>query len=219
MTATLANLDRFNALAADWDDSLLRADIAHGVATAIAAQIPLRADMRALEYGCGTGLVSVLLAGRLGHIVAADVAPAMLGVLERKRRAAGLDQIETRRLDLTCEPLPAERFDLIFTSMTLHHIDDVTQMLGLFRDLLQPGGWVALADLDREDGSFHGPDVPGIMHQGFDRAKLVATLTGLDLQAVTATTAYTVEKCDPAGTPRRYPIFLITARRNPRDGG
>ena len=213
MTASSANLERFNALAASWDDSPLRAGIARGVASAIAAAAPLRTDMRALEYGCGTGLVSVLLADRLGHVVAADVAAQMLAVLEQKRRAAGLDHIETRCLDLTVDPLPAEGFDLIFSSMTLHHIDDVPRLLGRLCDLLLPGGWLALADRDREDGGFHGPDVPGVYHLGFERARLVDTLTGLGLAAVTARTAHTVEKPGPAGEPRRYPVFLISGQR------
>ncbi len=209
MTDSSANLDRFNALAAEWDDSPLRAGIARAVAAAIADALPLHKDMQALEYGCGTGLVSVLLADQLGRIVAADVADQMLAVLEQKRLAAGLDHIETRRLDLTLDPLPIERFDLVFSSMTLHHIDDVSRLLGRLRDVLVPGGWLALADLDREDGGFHGPDVPGIFHLGFERAQLMNTLTGLGLTAVSARTAHTVEKSSPAGEPRRFPIFLI----------
>ena len=163
--------------------------------------------MQALEYGCGTGLVSVLLADRLGRIVAVDVADQMLAVLERKRLAAGLDHIETRRLDLTVDPLPAERFDLVFSSMTLHHIDDVSRLLGRLHDLLAPGGWLALVDLDREDGGFHGPDVPGVFHLGFERAQLMDTLTGLGLAAVSARTAHTVEKSSPAASRADFRSF------------
>ncbi len=213
MTDSSANLDRFNALAAEWDDSPLRAGIARAVAGAITGALPLDKDMRALEYGCGTGLVSVLLAEQLGRIMAADVADQMLAVLEQKRLAAGLDHIETRRLDLTVDPLPIERFDLVFSSMTLHHIDDVPRLLGRLSDVLVPGGWLAFADLDRENGGFHGPNVPGIFHLGFDRAQLMDTLTGLGLTAVSARTAHTVEKNSPAGEPRRFPIFLICGQR------
>ncbi|EQD29460.1 S-adenosylmethionine-dependent methyltransferase, partial [mine drainage metagenome] len=46
----------------------------------------------------------------------------MLAVLDEKARAAGLDNLHTRVLDLTREAPPAQRFDLIFSSMTLHHI-------------------------------------------------------------------------------------------------
>lgn len=213
VTEASANTDRFNGLAAAWDDSPLRAGIARAAATAIATTLPLRSDMQALEYGCGTGLVSVLLADRLSRIVAADVAEQMLTVLEQKRLAAGLDHLQTRRLDLTVDPLPAERFDLIFSSMTLHHIDDVPRLLGRLRDLLAPGGWLALVDLDSEDGGFHGPDVPGVFHCGFERTQLMDTLAALGLTAVSARTAHTVEKSGPGGEQRHFPIFLICAQR------
>jgi len=196
MTDAQANLDRFNAMAAEWDDNSMRAGIARAVAAAIADTLPLRADMQALEYGCGTGLVSVLLAPRLGHIVAADVAPAMLDVLDTKCRAAGLAHIETRRLDLTADPLPAERFDLIFSSMTLHHIEDVPAVLQSLAGLLKPGGWLALADLDREDGGFHGGPMPGVFHLGFERAWVMDRLRTLGLADVALCTVWAV----PAAT-------------------
>jgi 2-polyprenyl-3-methyl-5-hydroxy-6-metoxy-1,4-benzoquinol methylase len=213
MNDALANLDRFNAMAAEWDDSPLRAGIARAVAAAIAGTLPLRPDMRALEYGCGTGLVSVLLADRVGHILAADLAPNMLQVLDDKCRRAGLAHIDTRRLDLTVDPPPAERFDLIFSSMTLHHIENVDAVLDTLAGLLTPGGWLALADLDREDGSFHGPDVPGVFHSGFERARLMDRLRALGLVDVGGRTAHTVHKTGPGGDTRGYPIFLISGRR------
>lgn len=211
MTDAQANLDRFNAMAAEWDDNPLRAGIARAVAAAIADALPLRTDMRALEYGCGTGLVSVLLAPRLGHIVAADVAPAMLDVLDAKCRQAGLTHIETRRLDLTADPVPAERFDLIFSSMTLHHIEDVPAVLAALASLLKPGGWLALADLDREDGGFHGGPMPGVFHLGFERARVMDRLRDLGLADVVARTAHTVRKAGADGD-AEYPIFLIGAQ-------
>ena len=51
-----------------------------------------------------------------------------------------------------CRP---ERFDLVYTLMTLHHIPDTAKILGSFQALLQPGGVLCIADLDKEDGSFH----------------------------------------------------------------
>lgn len=212
MTNAQANLDRFNAMAAEWDNNPMRAGIARAVAAAIADTLPLRADMRALEYGCGTGLVSVLLAPWLGHIVAADVAPAMLEVLDDKCRRAGLAHIETRRLDLTTDPLPAERFDLIFSSMTLHHIEDVPAVLSALASLLAPGGWLALADLDREDGGFHGGPMPGVFHLGFERARVKDHLRTLGLADVVDCTAHTVSKAGPDGG-AEYPIFLISGQR------
>ena len=206
------NRQRFDAIAADWDDSPTRRALAAGVAAAITAAVPLQAHWHALEYGCGTGLVGAALAPRVARLLACDVSPGMLAVLAAKARAAGLDHLQTRVLDLTREPAPAERFDLVFSSMTLHHIPDVAALLRVLHGLLKPDGWLALADLDAEDGSFHRPDVPGVMHHGFDRAALQADLRNAGYTDVRARTAHTVSKTAADGRERRYPVFLITAR-------
>ena len=206
------NRERFDAIAAGWDDNPTRRALATDVAEAIAAALPLQADWHALEYGCGTGLVGAALAPKLAGLLACDVSPGMLSVLEQKARAAGLDQLHTRVLDLTSEAPPAERFDVIFSSMTMHHIPDVAALVRTFHGMLTPGGWLALADLDTEDGSFHGGDVPGVMHQGFDRAALQADLRAAGFADTSARTAHTVAKTAADGRVNHYPVFLITAR-------
>lgn len=213
------NRQRFDVIAADWDESPTRRALALGVAAAIEATIPLQPNWEAMEYGCGTGLVGAALAPRLGRLLACDVSPAMLSVLERKVRAASLDHVQTRALDLTSEAPPEERFDLIFSSMTMHHIQDVAALVRTFRTMLKPAGWLALADLDAEDGSFHGDDVPGVMHHGFDRANLQAVLRDAGFVEASARTAHTVNKTAADGKVKHYPIFLIAARARARDGG
>ncbi len=213
MTTTLQseNRVRFDQIAANWDDSPMRAGIATAVAEAIAAAVPLSTQWNALEYGCGTGLVGVRLLPRVGHLLATDLSPGMLAVLREKAAAAGLDRLATQVLDLTSGPVPAERYDFIFTSMALHHIPDVESLVHAFGAMLVPGGWIALADLDAEDGGFHGPDVPGVAHHGFDRAQVQRWLSAAGFTDVAFRTAHTVEKTRDGET-RRYPIFLATAR-------
>lgn len=206
------NRQRFDSIAADWDESPRRRELAAGVAAAIEAAVPLQADWHAMEYGCGTGLVGAALAPRLGRLLACDVSPGMLSVLQEKARAAGLHQLQTRVLDLTTEPAPVEPLDLIFSSMTMHHIPDVVALLRTFRGMLKPGGWLALVDLDSEDGSFHGRDVPGVMHHGFDRDALQAELRAAGFVETSARTAHTVSKTAADGRVSHYPVFLITAR-------
>jgi SAM-dependent methyltransferase len=206
------NRQRFDVIAAEWDESPTRRELATAVAIAIVEAVPLQADWQALEYGCGTGLVGAALAPRLGRLLACDVSPGMLSVLTEKARAAGLDHLQTRVLDLTREPPPAERFDLIFSSMTMHHIPDVPALVRTFHGMLKPGGWLALVDLDAEDGSFHGSDMPGVMHHGFDRAALQEELRAAGFVQASARTAHTIARTAADGRVSRYPVFLITAR-------
>ena len=207
-----SNRQRFDRIAADWDDSPRRRAMAGDVAKAIADAVPLQSTWQALEYGCGTGLVGAQLAPRLGHLLACDLSPGMLSVLDEKARAAGVDNLDTRVLDLTREAPPAQRFDLIFSSMTMHHIPDVPALLRVFHGMLAADGWVALADLDAEDGSFHTPDVPGVAHHGFARDEFTRWLAAAGFRDISARTAHTAEKTRDGKT-ARYPIFLITARR------
>jgi len=55
--------------------------------------------------------------------------------------------------------------------MTLHHIKDVRGLLKRFHHALLPGGYIAIADLDKEDGRFHD-NHDGVFHHGFDRDEL-----------------------------------------------
>lgn len=207
------NRSRFDSIAAQWDDSPMRTAMAAAVADAIATAVPLGPQWRGLEYGCGTGLVGLRLLPRMAHLLETDLSPGMLTVLREKAAAAGLTNIDTQVLDLTTTPPPAERFDLIFSSMALHHIPDVARLVRTFHSMLAPGGWVALADLDAEDGSFHGPDVPGVAHHGFDRRIIEEWLRAAGFAAVSVSTVHTVER-ERQGEQRRYPMFLATGRRS-----
>lgn len=208
---TRLNVERFNSVAASWDDNPVRVELAQAVARAIAAAVPLRPDARALEFGCGTGLVTALLAPELGRVVAVDSAAGMLDVLRAKVRELGLDHVEAVEMDLA-QALPPGPFDLIFSSMTLHHIEDVPGLLARLHALLAPGGYVALADLEREDGSFHG-DAPGVMHQGFEPAAVARWLAAAGFGEIRTRPAHVVHKTGADGAAHDYPVFLAIGRR------
>lgn len=207
------NRSRFDAIAAQWDENPMRSNMANAVAGSIIAAVPLQSHWRALEYGCGTGLVGLRLLPYVEHVLETDLSPGMLNVLSEKAAASGLDKVETRVLDLTTNPPPAERFDLIFSSMAMHHIPDVPALIKIFYSMLAPGGWIALADLDAEDGSFHPPDVPGVAHHGFERRTIEGWLRSAGFTSVSSRTAHTVAK-DRDGDTRQYPIFLATGQRS-----
>ncbi|HDK02847.1 MAG TPA: class I SAM-dependent methyltransferase [Gammaproteobacteria bacterium] len=208
---TRLNVERFNAVAGSWDENPVRVELAQAVARAIGEAVPPTAQTRAMEFGCGTGLVTALLAPGLGHVVAVDSAAGMLDVLRTKVRELGLDNVEPLEMDLA-QSLPEGPFDLIFSGMTLHHIEDVPALLARLRGLLAPGGHVALADLEREDGTFHG-DAPGIMHHGFDPSSVAGWLAEAGFDEVHTRRVHVVRKTGSDDRPREYPVFLADARR------
>jgi len=197
--------DLFEAKAADWDANERRTRMAAAIGNTILEQVPLHAKMRVMDFGAGTGLIAARIAPLVEQLVAVDTSPAMLEKLAAKAELEG-------RVKIVCEDIlenPLDtRFDLIVSAMTLHHVEDTARLLHRFNEQLKPSGMLALADLDREDGSFHPQGTEGIFHFGFDRAELGALLESQGFEQVAFHTAHTIERND-----REYPVFLVTARK------
>ncbi len=203
---------RFDQAAATWDEQPARIALSKAIAQAMLDQIPDTAAMTALDYGSGTGLVTLALQPYVQRIIGVDSSPGMLAKLREKVQAMGVGNVESLLLDLATQPPPAElRVDLIVSAMTLHHIRDIPVLLRALAGLLTPGGYLALADLDSEDGSFH-PDPTEVYHHGIDRHGLMAQLTTLGFRNVTASTAHVIERPDTDGAMRRYPVFVVSGQ-------
>jgi ubiquinone/menaquinone biosynthesis C-methylase UbiE len=200
----------FDEKARFWDSDPRKVARANNVAAAIAQQVPLSSTTRAMEYGCGTGLLGFALQPAVGELVMADSSPGMLNVVEQKIAAGRCDKVSTLHLDLSEDPLPDERFDLICSLMTLHHVRDYQGLLVRFHSLLNPGGYLCLADLDAEDGSFHGGDFNG--HRGFERQELTQVLRRSGFADIGFSTVFEVVRGE-AEELRRYPVFLMVCRR------
>lgn len=209
---TSDNVKRFDDAAAEWEEKPQRVALAHKVAEAIKQAIPLARTMQVLEYGCGTGMVSRGLSPQVATILAVDTSPQMLEVLRQKAGEEGIGNIKTLAHDLTKQPLPDQNFDLVMSSMTLHHIADIEPLLQRFFATLKPGGYLAVADLVTEDGSFH-EDNRGVAHHGVDPETVRAVLAkngGLDIGV---REIHTIEKPQKNGAKRGYPVFLAWCRK------
>ncbi len=198
----------FDQAAAGWDKKKRRVRLAADISRAIARHIPLAGNMTALEYGCGTGLVGLALAPRLRHLTCADSSEGMLKVLQKKAAGKGLTNISTRLLDLSREEA-GQQFDFIFCAMTLHHLKNTELVLTRFGHALAENGWLAIADLEQEDGSFHD-DGAGFVHHGFERSVLTEQLIAAGFEKVKFFRAHTiVRRADDQE--KNFPVFLATA--------
>ncbi len=199
--------DPFDTKAAGWDDDPKKWERARRVAQCLRAAVDLRADTRLFEYGAGTGMLSSELRDEVGSVTVADRSAGMLEVLRAKAAAGGsLEGAQVLDLDVLRDPLLSERFDLVATVMTLHHIPEIDQVVAALASLLDSGGHLAAADLEAEDGSFHDDEFDG--HDGFEREHLRSLLTGAGLVDVAFGSCGVVEKHG-----RDYPLFLVTARK------
>jgi predicted TPR repeat methyltransferase len=196
----------FDDRAATWDDDPAKVERSTKVARGIRQAVPLDRSTRMLEYGAGTGLVTQALRDAVGPVTLADTSAGMREVIERKIAAGAITDARVWDIDLTTDRIPDESFDLVVTVQVLHHIPDVERVLSAFAALLRDGGHLCVADLEKEDGSFHGDGFAG--HHGFDRAELAASLENAGFTDVT------FQPCDEVirgGV--AYPLFLATCVR------
>jgi ubiquinone/menaquinone biosynthesis C-methylase UbiE len=200
-------VEDFDAAAATWDDAG-HVQRAEAVARAVRAQIPVHSGMSVLEFGCGTGLLGLALWPHIARLTLADPSPGMIEVVRAKIARLDTDGVEPLLVDGDKPRFPA-RYDLIATLMTLHHIPDVDGTIDLLARHLAPEGYLALIDLDSEDGSFHGPDVD--VHHGFARTAIRKRLEACGLKNLRDSTPYAMRK-HVNGSEREYPLFLITAQ-------
>ena len=205
------NRTRFDEKAAEWDANPARVALAKAVVEAIRAAMPLRNDMAAMDFGAGTGLVSLGLLPEVGDITAVEASGEMLRVLAEKVTALGVSNLHTLKCEVGEAALPRSCFDLIVSSMVLHHLPDVVMVLKHLRPSLRTGGWIALVDLDTEDGTFHS-DPTGIYHHGFERATVCCWLEEAGFTDTGSREAYRITRPGLDGAPRTYPVFLVTAR-------
>jgi 2-polyprenyl-3-methyl-5-hydroxy-6-metoxy-1,4-benzoquinol methylase len=200
----------FDGKARSWDADPAKAERARRVADLVAARVPMLSRARVLEVGAGTGLLGFALRDRAAHVTLADSSEEMLAVSREKLRAQGPCNVDVVALDLEAGPLPAARYDVVCALLVLHHVADVDALLRRLHQVLEPGGWLCLSDLDAEDGSFHGHGFTG--HHGFDRGRLEEALGRAGFADVHFETAFEIEK-PVQGELRRFPAFLALARR------
>ena len=197
--------DLFADRAADWDRAGDRVDNVGNIAAAIRDRIAFEPTMEIMDFGSGTGLLLERVAPLVRKICAVDTSPSMNAELAAKAGSLGCE-LEILEVDLA-EARLERRFDGIISSMTLHHVENVAALFRVFHGLLNDGGFLALADLETEDGSFH-PDNEGVHHFGFDRDALTGMARDAGFSDPEVSTASVLRK--PHGD---FPVFLLTARR------
>lgn len=198
----------FDEKAATWDTEPGHVERAEAVARRIAEEVDLDPDMRILEYGAGTGLVSEKLVDLVGPITLVDTSEGMRRVMEDKIAAGRLPNAEVADFDVTEVDGTVGTFDLVFTVLTLHHMEDTKAALEGFGRLVAPGGHLCVVDLDEEDGSFHGEGMH--VHHGFGRHHLKHLMHEAGFVDVTVSDCHHIERDDGV-----YPMFMAVGAIDP----
>jgi len=201
-------MSRFDQKAKEWDGSERRRELASNIAEAITKNVPLSKKMHLLDFGAGTGLMTKHLTPLVNKITALDLSSEMLKKLEENAEAWDGAEISTVHSDILKYKSEIQ-FDGIVSSMSMHHVEDLEALLQKFSALLRPGGFIAIADLEKEDGTFHDDGNEGVHHYGFEQAQLAEMAEKNGFRDVRFIEAYTFEKENS----RKYPVFLMRAYR------
>lgn len=202
----------FNKVAATWDEEPKRVKLANSIAEAIAQNIPLTTDMDVLDFGCGTGLLTLNLQPQVRSISGVDSSQGMLDMLRAKADNRGLTNVSVHFKDLDKGDLLDGTYHLITSAMTFHHVKDIDLLLENFFKILLPAGYIAIADLDLDEGQFH-EDSTGVFHNGFERSWLERKFSAAGFEDVSCRTATSIPKPSADGGTRAFTVFLLIGRK------
>lgn len=206
----VAPTDSFASKAKDWDENPVRVALAEKFFRKVAEHVPLKETDTVLDFGCGTGLVCLQFLPYVNKLVMVDNSPAMLEVLSQKAAQLELaaDKFELVKGEIanckTSDP------NLIVSSMAFHHVEDIPTVIAQAYALLTKGGYMAVADLVTEDGSFHeGEQMP---HNGFDPKDLMQLFinAGFNFELMEV---YNEISKPVNGELKVYPQFIIIVKK------
>lgn len=202
----------FDEKALDWDNDPKKVERASVFAKEISNFIMPNKEMNALEFGCGTGLLSFQLKDNFNKITLADNSEGMIDVLKDKIAQDNIKNFVPFHIKSFENDLKPNDYDVIYTLMTMHHILDLNEILKVFNSILNPGGFLCIADLVSEDGSFHSkyPDFNG--HLGFNKDELEKILVSNGFNIEFYNICYEIEQIIN-GEIKKYPLFLMICKK------
>ncbi|MBN2591516.1 MAG: class I SAM-dependent methyltransferase [Sedimentisphaerales bacterium] len=202
----------FNKEAAAWDENPVRVKLAQDVANAIKKQIELIPDMDVMDFGCGTGLLTLQIQPSVHSITGIDNSLSMLDILNSKISKLNLCNTNSLFVDLDKGDILKGKYDLVVSNMTLHHIKELDSLLNQFYNILKPDGYLCLCDLDLEEGKFHN-DNTGVFHFGFSREELRENYINAGFVNITDITAAEITKPTVDGEMKTFTVFLMAGRK------
>ena len=214
--------ERFNAEAAAWDSNPFVHTASKHACEALLNRFPTLSkespSLDILEIGCGTGLLTFLVAPFARSITAVDASHGMIDVLKQKIEKGGVENVEGVCVlleDPEDEALPPSReanaeggerrdrsgrmkFDLITSHLVLHHVPDLEGLLKTMLGCLKEGGSVALTDFEDEGPQsrcFHPKSkMEGVERDGIARTKMEALMSEVGFKDVKVEVGWSMEK-------------------------
>ena len=201
----------FNIQAVCWDNEK-RTKRAKVIAEQIAHTVELKKYYSALEFGCGTGLISFNLYDKLNDITCIDISKGMIDTLNSKIKQHKVNNMIAYQYDINDARQLIATYDLIYTSMALHHIVDVERALKNLYCLLKKDGYICIVELDEDDGSFHKAEKDFNGHNGFKQSQMREMLKRIGFNKLNSDVFYNDTKII-GEVSVNYSLFMLTGKK------
>ncbi len=188
-------------------DTKYRVQRAKKISTEIENYLDKDNNLKALEFGCGTGLISENLTHRFSDILMMDLSEGMIEQLKLK-----IEKNKIKNMKTWCGDLfqfnDDEKFDVIYTSMVFHHIEDLPKVTKKLHELLNKDGKLVVVDLCPDDGGFHD-ELHGFNgHNGFEIGEMETLLKKAGFQVASSRVFYSgIKENESKGQP--YQLFSM----------
>ena len=199
-------MDHFQHKAKDYEKNQRRVENVNRIANGMLEHIAFEKQMNIVDFGSGTGLLLERIAPHVNSITAIDTSRAMNEQLRAKLDTINCE-VQIIEKDLVTHQLE-NTYDGLISSMTMHHVENIENMFKRFYELIKPGGFIAIADLEQEDGSFHSDGTTGVHHHGFQLDELTQRVTETGFKTVKTSIVSTINKHG-----NEYAVFLLSATR------
>src|SRR5262245_19009493 len=108
--------------------------------------VPVQPSWSCLDVGCGNGAAALLVADTFGmHVFGVDVDPEQIALA--RSASSGRTDVLFMTADATSLPFDDERFDIVASSKTTHHVPQWSSVIAEMRRVLKPPGYLVYADL------------------------------------------------------------------------
>lgn len=202
----------FDNAAINWDDER-RVARAKVIAHEITKAVKITKNYNVLEFGCGTGLIGFNLYDRFDNLTLIDNSEGMIERLNFKIEKYEVKNMKAYKLDINEEHrLTANTYDLIYTSMALHHIVDTKKTLEKLYALLKKDGYLCIVELDEDDGSFHKNEKDFNGYNGFNQQSLSNLLREVGLKEISSSDFYKDQKIID-NTSIEYSLFIMVGKK------
>lgn len=113
--------------------------------------LDIKKNSKVLDVGCGTGTFAIMIAKKAKKVVGIDASKAMINTAKKKSKELGnVEFIEAIAEDL---PFDDNSFDIVLSSMTLHHLPSKDKIIALkeMKRVLKPKGQFLLVDFGKSE--------------------------------------------------------------------